>query len=330
MAVKAGATIDLNALKIAGEPNKYVTMVNGEGIRVHEAGAVNTNFAQINSSGMQIYKGGTSDNNIVASFGDSVRIGKEAYGHVLIDSDGLYVKANDDGSTVSGSADVSYITSNGVHIGNDVTRIFSTHNPDAFSGEGANTSWFECHSSNGIDSVVYAQTGIHAIADTLNRESSVTVHASDDTGNTYTIITGDDLYIESNTSISGSLTLGSHDSPVGTVKRAEPSAAVSVPNNTWKALCSISLEAGTWIVVCTVRAPSNATGYRSANLGNSGQAAVNACVAAASGNVTQFDFTKIISPTETTSYYLNVWQNSGSALSYPTGSTNYITAIRIL
>ena len=121
----------------------------------------------------------------------------------------------------------------------------------------------------------------------------------------------------------------SNNEYIGEVKRAEPSAAVSVPNNTWKALCSISLEAGTWIVVCTVRAPSNATGYRSANLGTSGQSAINACVAAASGNVTQFDFTKVVSPTVQTTYYLNVWQNSGTALSYSTGSTNYITAIRI-
>lgn len=247
---KASGSIDLKSLKVAGEPNKYVTMIDGSGIRVHEAGAVNTNFAQINSSGMQIYKGGSADSNIVASFGDSVRIGKEAYGHVSIDSDGLYVKANDDGSTVSGSTDVSYITSNGVYVGNNITRILSSHNPDVFSGEGANTSWLECHSSNGISSVVHAQTGIHAIADTLNREGSVTVHADDDdTGHTYTIITGDDLYIESNTSISGSLTLGSHDSPVGTMQSNSASVAITTTNiNTYAVGPGITLSPGSWII----------------------------------------------------------------------------------
>ena len=91
MAVKAGATIDLNALKVAGEPNKYVTMVTGEGIRVHEAGAVNTNFAQINSDGMDVVKGGTS----VAAFGETSRIGNKSATHVEISSQSLDLMVSD-------------------------------------------------------------------------------------------------------------------------------------------------------------------------------------------------------------------------------------------
>ena len=95
MGTLASGSIDLNSLKVAGEPNKYVTMINGSGIRVHEAGAVNTNFTQINSNGMQIYKGGTADSNIIASFGDTAQIGKSGQSRIGLDYHSLQMVDKD-------------------------------------------------------------------------------------------------------------------------------------------------------------------------------------------------------------------------------------------
>lgn len=327
-------SLDLKASKAASEgATKYLTQISGTtGISVHDANDT-SNFVNVNSNGMKVYKGGTSDSNVVASFGDSVRIGKEAYGHVFIDSYGLYVKANDDGSTVSGSTDVSYITSNGIHVGNDVTRIFSSHNPDAFSGEGMNTSWFECHSSNGIDSVVYAQTGMHAIADTLNKEGSVTVHANDDTGNTYTIITGDDLYIESNTSISGSLTLGGHDSPVGTMLSNSASVAITTANiNTYAVGPGITLSPGSWIIR-GIWQYNSATGARVIDIDlatdNSTAASTTTLIARqrvsnATGAWARLEVISLVTPTADTPVYVK-----GSATLTSTAQACYIYAMRI-
>ena len=99
---KASTTIDISALKVAGETNKYITMIDGSGIRVHEAGSVNTNFAQINSNGLQIYKGGQTDNYKIAEFGTAAIIGKvptegvadsNNLRWVYIDNEGFRVKS---------------------------------------------------------------------------------------------------------------------------------------------------------------------------------------------------------------------------------------------
>lgn len=118
---KAIGSIDLKSLKVAGEPNKYITMISGSGIRVHEAGAVNTNFTQINSNGMKVYQGGTADSNIVASFGDTAQIGKSGTGHTYISSAGMKVYGSDgtvelanigygSGNSSSGTANAPYYT----------------------------------------------------------------------------------------------------------------------------------------------------------------------------------------------------------------------------
>lgn len=78
MGTLASGSIDLNSLKIAGEPNKYITYIDSNnGIRIYDAknNGDYVNFTQINSNGLQIYKGGTSDNNKIANFGTSITLG---------------------------------------------------------------------------------------------------------------------------------------------------------------------------------------------------------------------------------------------------------------
>lgn len=133
--------------------------------------------------------------------------------------------------------------------------------------------------------------------------------------------------------VSGSLTVGGHSSAIGTVKQAYATAK-TVNNNTNTNLTSISLEAGTWVITAGVRFPSNATGLRRLNVTtSSGSANADVQLMAVNGGSTQLAYTLIVSPTATTTYYLNCYQNSGSNLSLSAGGgengLNFIRAVRI-
>lgn len=78
MGTLASGSIDLKSLKIAGEPNKYITYIDANnGIRVYDAKSNGNyvNFVQLNSYGMQIYKGGTANTNKVADFSSTITLG---------------------------------------------------------------------------------------------------------------------------------------------------------------------------------------------------------------------------------------------------------------
>ena len=132
---------------------------------------------------------------------------------------------------------------------------------------------------------------------------------------------------------SGSIISSNHSSAIGTVKVAN-AAAKTVNNNTNTNLTSISLEAGTWVVTGGVRFPANATGLRRMNIAtSSGSANADVQTPAVNGGSTQLAYTVVLSPTATTTYYLNCYQNSGSNLSLIAGGgengINFIRAVRI-
>lgn len=92
---KASGSIDLKSLKVAGEgASKYITVIDGNGIKVHAANNTATNYAKINASGMEIFRSGTS----VAKFGvddsnDAIsRIGAESGKNVIVNSSGMDVR----------------------------------------------------------------------------------------------------------------------------------------------------------------------------------------------------------------------------------------------
>ena len=117
---------------------------------------------------------------------------------------------------------------------------------------------------------------------------------------------------------------------IGTTKNKETSADVSVPTSTIKNLTNISLEAGTWLVIGTAEFANNTSGRRAAQLsttstGEALQKTARDVRLPVSGAKTLLTFTTILTPTATTTYYLNAWQNSGGALA--TGGR--IDAVRI-
>lgn len=93
----------------------------------------------------------------------------------------------------------------------------------------------------------------------------------------------------------------------------------------WTNIGSFSLAKGTWLVMCNVSFASNATGRRQVNLsatsaGNQIGLPFRDNRAAVNGQATDCKMIGILSPTATTTYYVNGVQNSGSAL---TVSTRY-------
>lgn len=125
-----------------------------------------------------------------------------------------------------------------------------------------------------------------------------------------------------------------HSSPIGTIKYDYLSSETSIPNNTYRELCSVSLDKGVWIINAGVRWNTNTNGTREANIyATSGANEMQLTVLPIGGNWTQMNLTKVVTVTaDGTPYYLNARQTSGGALSARVGGTNYgtyITAVRI-
>ena len=136
-----------------------------------------------------------------------------------------------------------------------------------------------------------------------------------------------------NTEASGDITVKKHVSPIGTVKVSYASAEnVATATNT--NLTSLSLEAGTWVLTGGVRFPNNGTGYRRMNISTtSASQAADVQLPAVNGASTQLAYTVIVSPTSTTTYYLNCYHDAGTTLSLVAGGAenglNFLRAVRI-
>lgn len=108
-------------------------------------------------------------------------------------------------------------------------------------------------------------------------------------------------------------------------------ATTTLNNNTATELNSITLPAGQWLVLACVRFASNATGYRQATISTTtatvgtGMFLANV-VPAVDGTNTFIYISTVLSPTESTTYYLNALQNSGGQR---TGNYGHLKAIKI-
>lgn len=103
----------------------------------------------------------------------------------------------------------------------------------------------------------------------------------------------------------------------------------SVASGTGTAICSVTLEAGTWLIEGNVEFAANATGVRGANLhltsGSTNNALTGHRVSAASSGTTDLPVHWMTKRTAQTTVYLNCYQDSGAALSV----TGYLRAMRI-
>lgn len=110
--------------------------------------------------------------------------------------------------------------------------------------------------------------------------------------------------------------------PIGTVVTTDVSTAVSVADSTWTSVGSVALAAGVWVLVGHVNFNSNATGRRAISLSTTADSAGSAAEQrqgftsqqATSGTGTGINGQLVAVLTSSTTYHLNVFQNSGAAL----------------
>lgn len=88
---KGSATIDIAALKVAGEgASKYITEIDSNGIKIHAENNVNANYTVINAEGMEIFQGNTETDSIsMAKFGTVARIGTLEDANITIDNSSI-------------------------------------------------------------------------------------------------------------------------------------------------------------------------------------------------------------------------------------------------
>lgn len=135
---------------------------------------------------------------------------------------------------------------------------------------------------------------------------------------------------DGNTTAAGNLTVGGHSSQIGDVRVRGMESDTVVHTATGTALCALTLPAGTWSLVGFVRFPSNNTGVRRANIVTT-RAANDIFVQTSptQGGVTQLQVCNVVTPADTTTYYLNVYHTAGTDLTLPAGtSEGYINGIR--
>ena len=295
---------------------------------------------------------GVTDGRIIAS-----GLGAHAEGEA---QNGYTIVASGTGAHAEGVAIDYNVLASGTGAHAEGTGTTASHSFAHAEGRGTTASNFGAHAEG--DRTIAEGTYSHAegsdtraTGDYAHAQNDGTVAASfaqtaigkwnkSDSSNKYAFIIGngtqavpDNAFTvdwNGNVNAAGGITTKGHSSAIGTVKDAYPTSDVNVATATAKALCSISLEAGIWILLCGVRSPSNGTGVRRANIADSAAStAIGVQVGAVSGAPIQLAFTVVVQPSSTTTYYLNAMQNSGSTLAYPAGaaqSANYIRAIRIV
>lgn len=172
-----------------------------------------------------------------------------------------------------------------------------------------------------------------------NYQTAIGKYNIKDSSNVYALIIGNGSSSARSNALTvdwdGNLTLKGHSSSVGTVKTAYLTSAKSVATGTDTNLCSVSLEAGTWVITAGVRFPANASGHRRMNIATtSASNAADVQLPAVSGASTQLNYTLVVTPTATTTYYLNCYHNAGTTLSLIAGGgengINFIRAVRIV
>lgn len=91
---KASGSIDLKSLKVAGDgASKYITAIDGDGIKIHAENNVDVNYSLINAEGMEIYQGETvSDSIRVAKFGSITTIGEDTGAYLRVENNGISLK----------------------------------------------------------------------------------------------------------------------------------------------------------------------------------------------------------------------------------------------
>ena len=288
-----------------GLSTKGHTIVNDTGLSVYDTN--NKKRTSITSSGLNVYD--TDGSTSVASFGSTARIGKTAAFHINVNTSDITFKDGSDSSIVKFGASTSGSNKyTDINMGNSRIRMHEA------------SSW----SNSSVALQVFGQGGSEEYGWTALLSGSDGLSVTHNYYYTGTTINDDVktgyLYSGYKKSALGSNNILSTSSCTS----GSSFSSVSVPTATWTSIGSFTLPLGTYILIANVSFPSNATGWRGANFNvSAGSNWVVSNCNAVNGQVTRLNLVQLVDvgrgrtgvDGEQATFYLNVYQNSGSTMS---------------
>ena len=265
------------------------------------------------ASAMTIYSGNSSDTPI-ASFSGSGMTLKNSSGYTLCTVSGLGMSVyNSSGTQLANFGATATIgATSGYHLAADPSSGFMVK-------DSSSRTLFRMFGYSGGARMSFTNLKMFASG------------ASEDTP---TIdITSSGMYVlgvinsTGNINASGSLTLGGHNSVVGSVLTGTGSKSISSGSDYASTGVSISLPAGAWVVHYSASFPGNSTGNRSAKLVIGGSTLTSSEMKMPAVNSAErvLNGTAVLNHSSSESAVVQVWQTSGSSM---TVSVN-MRAIRI-
>lgn len=251
----------------------------------------------------------------------------------------LYAKnAEIEGKITSNSATITggsiNISSSSATASGDYIKLNSTNGSAAFYVDANGNSGLSLAKNNTGEIKIQPGLGIRFLHSNDNLaaqfQKDQTSYFDDDGTTRYTFTTSSGFtFYDANEAIISQFPANRADRVI-----SNNGSAVSLASKTsgMTNLTNISLQhAGLYLLLCTVRFTTNATGYRFACLSttSTGSSPVSwsaqVITQAVTGNGTYVSFPAFVNVSSATTYYLNARQNSGSAVS----TTGFINAIKI-
>ena len=187
--------------------------------------------------------------------------------------------------------------------------------------------------NSSFDVTNYATASVNVASETYTlTKSGNSIILTGSKGTTSSVIDSDTTYSNATTSTAGLMSAADKTkfdnwgSVVGALSGSTAIANKSVPSDgNWVNLGSFSVPAGTWFIKVLVRFASNATGVRTVNISTSSASAADvvwntAKQQAAATGYTYVHLETFLSPSSTTTYYVNADQTGSAAL---TAATRY-------
>lgn len=187
--------------------------------------------------------------------------------------------------------------------------------------------------NSSFDVTNYATASVNVASETYTlTKSGNSIILTGSNGTTSSVIDSDTTYSNATTSTAGLMSAADKTKfdnwgdVVGALSGSTAIANKSVPSDgNWINLGSFSVPAGTWFIKVLVRFASNATGVRTINISTSSASAADvvwntAKQQAAATGYTYVHLETFLSPSSTTTYYVNADQTGSAAL---TAATRY-------
>ena len=301
----------------------YITKIDDDGIRVHPSSTTD-NSVLINADGMEVFKGGTGATNSIAKFGTNSSSNTETFTKVLYEVTALgddvtvpELATADNGSTITVTTRRRNLESGGVGIlvltftkGTSGTSYAIGYDGNSTFSNG-NTDWEFTFLK--VEYTATATPKIIRLGNTTTNKSGILFGNSNSNGNL------DSFSVSLNGDIN---TLGSlYSANVGFTNvmgtTGSISKDVSTTSGTWTPLMNFSLIEGVYMAIADISFNANANGCRMANISaTSAQNWQYVTQGATPGSSAKTSLTVpiILHPTETTTYYVNAYQNSGGSL----------------